>query len=92
MAADSNPVSDRALSDRALSIFAFAAYHHLISGQPVSSVVRRDGNGHHADPEGAAEVEQRGLATLSDDAITFTAPGVAFVETIVAAIRQAGRR
>ncbi len=87
MAADT-----KALSDHALSIFAFAAYHHLISGQPISSVVRRDGRGHHADPEGAAEVEQRGLATLSDDAITFTAPGVAFVEAIVAAIRKASGR
>ncbi len=87
MAADSN-----ALSDRALSIFAFAAYHHLISGQPIASVVRRDGSGHHADPEGAAEVETRGLATLSDDEITFTEPGVAFVEKTVAAIRQASGR
>ncbi|KMO34680.1 hypothetical protein VQ03_23100 [Methylobacterium tarhaniae] len=81
-----------ALSDRALSIFAFAAYHHLISGQPISSVVRRDGSGHRADPDGVAEVEARGLATLSDDEITFTAPGIAFVEAVVAAIRQASGR
>jgi hypothetical protein len=80
------------LSDRALSIFAFAAYHHLISGQPISSVVRRDGSGHQADPQGAAEVEERGLATLSDDEITFTEPGIAFVEKTVAAIRGAGGR
>ncbi|AWN49039.1 hypothetical protein DK419_23975 [Methylobacterium terrae] len=87
MAAETND-----LSDRALSIFAFAAYHHLISGQPISSVVRRDGSGHHADPQGAAEVEERGLATLSDDEITFTETGIAFVETTVAAIRGAGGR
>ena len=80
------------LSDRALSIFAFAAYHHLISGQPIVSVVRRDGRGHQADPEGAAEVETYGLATLSDDEITFTEPGIAFVEKTVAAIRQASGR
>ena len=80
------------LSDRALSIFTFAAYHHLISGQPISSVVRRDGSGHRADPEGVAEVESRGLATLSDDEITFTEPGVAFVEQVVAAIREAKGR
>ncbi|TGD99067.1 hypothetical protein [Methylobacterium nonmethylotrophicum] len=80
------------LSDRALSIFAFAAYHHLISGQPIASVVRRDGSGHRADPDGVAEVERRGLATLSDDEITFTPPGVAVVERVVAAIRGAGGR
>ncbi|GJD53733.1 hypothetical protein OPKNFCMD_6511 [Methylobacterium crusticola] len=77
------------LSDRALSIFAFAAYHHLISGQPIRSVIRQDGKGHRADPEGAAEVEARGLATLSEDEITFTPDGEAFVETVVAALRQA---
>ncbi|MGX7706965.1 hypothetical protein [Methylobacterium sp. Gmos1] len=87
MAADTT-----ALSDRALSIFAFAAYHHLISGQPIASVVRRDGSGHQADPKGAAEVEERGLATLSDDEITFTEPGIALVERTVEAIRQAGAR
>ncbi|KMO40602.1 hypothetical protein ACQVP2_13950 [Methylobacterium aquaticum] len=86
------PAETHALSDRALSIFAFAAYHHLISGQPIGSVVRRDGSGHQADPEGAAEVERHGLATLSDDAITFTESGVALVGTTVAAIRQASGR
>ncbi|BCM85811.1 hypothetical protein [Methylobacterium indicum] len=80
------------LSDRALSIFAFAAYHHLISGQPISSVIRRDGSGHEADPQGAAEVEKRGLATLSEDEITFTESGVAFVERVVASIRGASSR
>ena len=40
------------LSDKALSIFAFAAYHRLVSGEKVTSVIRRDGAGHEADPEG----------------------------------------
>ena len=31
------------LSDEALAVFAFAAYHELSSGQRVRSVVRRDG-------------------------------------------------
>lgn len=81
-----------ALSDRALSIFTFAAYHHLATSQAIRAVVRRDGAGHRADPEGAAEVESRGYATLSDDEITFTPEGVAVVERIVGAIRQAGAR
>jgi hypothetical protein len=37
------------LSDKALSIFAFAAYHRLVSGEKVTSVIRRDGAGHEAD-------------------------------------------
>ena len=34
------------LSDKALSIFAFAAYHRLVSGERVTSVIRKDGAGH----------------------------------------------
>ncbi|MBY0296262.1 MAG: hypothetical protein K2X71_09530 [Methylobacterium sp.] len=84
MAASTEP-----LSDRALSIVTFAAYHHLIGGQPIRAVVRRDDAGHRADPDGVREVEARGLATTSEDEITFTPEGVAVVETVVAAIRQA---
>ncbi|WP_018263528.1 hypothetical protein [Methylobacterium sp. WSM2598] len=80
------------LSDRALSILAFAAYHHLATGQPIRAVVRRDGSGHRADPDGAAEIEARGLASLSADEITFTPDGVARVETAVAAMRAAMRQ
>ncbi|MGY2050423.1 hypothetical protein [Methylobacterium sp. JK268] len=83
------PAGADALSDRALSIFTFAAYHHLATSQPIRAVVRQDDAGHRADPEGAAEVESRGYATLSDDAITFTPEGVAVVEQIVRGIRQA---
>jgi hypothetical protein len=80
------------LSDRALSIFTFAAYHHLATSQPIRAVVRKDGAGHRADPDGAAEVESRGYATLSEEEITFTPEGVAIVEEIVGAIQQAGGR
>lgn len=80
------------LSDKALSIFAFAAYHRLLSGEHVTSVIRKDGKGHEADPDGVAEVEGRGLATSTADEISFTPDGQAFVETVVAGLRRAAGR
>jgi hypothetical protein len=50
------------LSDKGLAIFAFAAYHQLESGQPVTKVIREDGKGHKADEEGVSELERLGLA------------------------------
>ena len=80
------------LSDKALSIFAFAAYHRLLSGERVLSVIRKDGKGHEADPSGIAEVEQKGLATSTSDNIAFTEDGADFAEAVVESIwRQAGR-
>ncbi len=67
--------SMQGLSDKALAVFAFAAYHQLESGQRVSSVVRRDSAGHQADSEAIAELEAHGLATADDAAITFTPTG-----------------
>lgn len=80
------------LSDKALSIFAFAAYHRLLSGEQVTSVIRRDGKGHEADPQGVEEIEAKGLAEISDGTIAFTNEGAAFVESIVVAIRGATGR
>ncbi|MCJ2034008.1 hypothetical protein [Methylobacterium sp. J-068] len=80
------------LSDKALSIFAFAAYHSLISGERVASVIRRDGHGHEADPEGVAEITDKGLATCTDEQIAFTAEGEAFVGTVIASLRAARGR
>jgi hypothetical protein len=77
------------LSDKALSIIAFAAYHQLESGQKVTSVVRRDGKGHQADDEGVAELESRGLATASEAEISFTQEGAPVVQRAVEALRQA---
>ena len=54
-------MSEQKLSDKALSILAFAAYHSLASGETVGEVVIDDGNGHLADPEGLAELKGAGL-------------------------------
>lgn len=86
------PADTQALSDKALSIFAFAAYHQLVSGERVSSVIRKDGHGHEADPEGVAELEQRGLATVSETQISLGEEAEVFVGSVISAIRaQAGR-
>ncbi|WP_375453648.1 hypothetical protein [uncultured Methylobacterium sp.] len=80
------------LSDKALSIFTFAAYHRLLSGETVSSVIRKDGAGHEADPEGVSELEGRGLVTASETGIALGAEAQDFVETLVLALRrEAGR-
>jgi hypothetical protein len=77
------------LSDKALSIFAFAAYHRLVSGERVTSVIRRDGAGHEADPEGVQELEGRGLVTVGDSDIDLGETAQQTVEAMVAALRRA---
>ncbi|MCJ2012603.1 hypothetical protein [Methylobacterium sp. J-076] len=77
------------LSDHALSILAFAAYHRLVSGERVTSVVRKDGAGHEADPKGVEELTGRGLATADEAAITLGDEAQEAVETLVAALRKA---
>ncbi|WP_407519833.1 hypothetical protein [Methylobacterium oryzisoli] len=77
------------LSDKALSVFAFAAYHQLESGQKVSRVVRRDGAGHQADPEAVAELEQAGLIEATADALVLRPEAEAMVEKGIAALRGA---
>ena len=80
------------LSDKALSVFMFAAYHELASGQKVTSVVRRDHAGHVADPDGVAELEHHGLVTRNGDFLQFSVEGERFLDALMIAIRQqAGR-
>lgn len=80
------------LSDKALSVFVFAAYHELVSGQEVVSVTRRDGAGHQADPDGTAELEHRQLITAEKDFLHFSPEAVDFLQALVIAIRtQVGR-
>ena len=79
------------LSDKALSVFAFAAYHQLESGQKVTKVIRRDNAGHQADPDAVAELEARGLATASDDEISFKPEAERILEQIIDGMRQAAR-
>ena len=77
------------LSDKALSVFAFAAYHQLESGQKVTKVIRRDGSGHQADPEAVQELEGRGLVTATDDEISFEPEAERILEQIVESVRRA---
>ena len=79
--------SVQGLSDKALAVFAFAAYHRLESGQKVSSVVRRDGAGHRADDAAVAELESRGLARADAAAITFTPEGEAALEQVIQGLK-----
>jgi hypothetical protein len=77
------------LSDKAVAVFAFAAYHQLESGQMVSSVVRQDGSGHHADEAAVAELTARGLVRAEGRHLHFTADGEGVLQEAVAALRHA---
>ncbi len=77
----------KGLSDHALSILAFAAYHRLVSGERVTSVIRKDGAGHEADPKGVEELTGRGLAEVGETEITLGNEAQEAVETLVAALR-----
>ena len=80
------------LSDKALSILVFAAYHELASGQKVTSVIRRDHAGHVADPDGVAELEHHSLITQNGDFLHFSAEGERYLEALLAVIRQQAER
>lgn len=77
------------LSDKAVAVFAFAAYHQLESGQKVSSVVQRDAAGHKADDQAIAELEARGLVRADGQSVQFTQEGEAALDRLIAALRQA---
>ncbi|KAA2234368.1 hypothetical protein [Salinarimonas soli] len=82
-------MSGTQLSDKALAVFAFAAFHQLESGQKVSKVVRRDGAGHKADDEAVAELTERGLISLDGDYINLTADAERMLEEAIRGMRQA---
>jgi hypothetical protein len=75
------------LSDKGLSIFTFAAYHELNSGERVSEVVLRDRVGHAADPQGLREVQELGLAQISGEKAVFTESGKRFLDQLLQQIR-----
>lgn len=75
------------LSDKALAVFAFAAYHQLSSGEPVSRVIRRDGAGHEADPEAVAELEGRGLVATDGDWIVLKPEAERMLAEVIEAMR-----
>jgi chromosome segregation and condensation protein ScpB len=81
---------DAPLTDEALAVFAFAAYHQLESGEPVTRVVINDGAGHRADGKAVAELTERGLAEVENDRIAFTDSGEALLARIVETIRKTG--
>lgn len=80
-------MSNTLLSDKGLSIFVFAAYHQLTSGEPVAEVVLRDGAGHAADPQGVREVEAAGLVRVNGERATLSDAGTSFLSTMIEAIR-----
>lgn len=75
------------LSDKGLSILTFAAYHELSSGEHVSEVTLRDGAGHAADPEGVAEIQALGLATVEDQKAILTDSGKDLLAQLLQQIR-----
>ena len=77
------------LSDKAVAVFAFAAYHQLSSGEAVVDVVLRDGAGHSADPAAIEELESRNLARAEADRAAFTDDGKALLAKAVEALRNA---
>jgi chromosome segregation and condensation protein ScpB len=79
--------SVRGLSDEALAVFAFAAYHQLSSGQTVRSIVQRDGAGHKAGDAAVSELQARGLIEADGRDIAFTPQGEEVLQEMIAALR-----
>jgi hypothetical protein len=77
------------LSSKALAVFAFALYHQLSSGEPVSGVIAADGAGHQADPDAVAELEAAGLARLEGGRINFTEAGLKRLATLLQDMERA---
>jgi len=80
--------SSQALSDKALAVFAFAAYHQLESGQRVSSVVRRDDAGHRADEKAVRELTEHGLVRADERLVHFTNEGERMLQTVIDGVRR----
>lgn len=77
------------LSDKAVAVFGFAAYHQMSSGEPVIDVVLDDGAGHRADPEAIKELEDADLVKKQGDRAAFTDAGRKHLEAVIAAMRSA---
>lgn len=75
------------LSDKALAVFAFAAYHQLESGDQVSSVISADHAGHKADPSAVTELLQADLAIQQDDRLHFTVAGQLMLSQVIDRMR-----
>ena len=77
------------LSDKAIAVFAFAAYHQLSSGEAVVDVVLKDGAGHAADPTAIQELEAADLVKSQGERAAFTDAGKARLESVITALRGA---
>ena len=77
------------LSDKAVAVFAFAAYHQLTSGEPVVDVVLKDGAGHAADPKAISLLEHHDLARADGERATFTHDCRAPFSKMIDALRSA---
>lgn len=75
------------LSDKALAVFAFAAYHQLETGDAIASVVTSDGAGHYVAPEAVAELEAKDLGQLSEERFVFSVAGQLMLSQIIDRIR-----
>lgn len=71
------------LSDKALAVFAFAAYHQLSSGDTVTSIVSRDHENHHADSAAVTELVERDLVHEEGDWLHFTPAGQLMLSQII---------
>ena len=76
-----------ALSEKALSILVFAAYHQLASGMMVRDVVLEDGAGHKADADGVSEMKQAGLLEVDGARGTLTDEGEAMLAKVIEALK-----
>ncbi|WP_062229080.1 hypothetical protein [Aureimonas frigidaquae] len=77
------------MTDGALSVLTFAAYHQLASGERVRDVVLRDGAGHSADAGGVEVLREAGLLTVEGDRGRLTQAGEEALDRLVEAIRAA---
>jgi chromosome segregation and condensation protein ScpB len=75
------------LSDKALAVFAFAAYHQLESGQPVTKVIRSDGAGHRADEAAIAELVESELITAEETDLVFSQKGLTMLGRVIERLR-----
>lgn len=75
------------LSDKALAIFAFAAYHQLGSGDTVTSIVINDASGHRADPEALSELADKELGESNGERFVFNVAGQLILSQIIDRIR-----
>lgn len=86
------PDTAQPLSDRAVAVFAFAAYHQLSTGQKVSGVTLSDGKGHGLDPDAVEELAGRGLVTVNEREVVLGDQANGILAEIIDRIRSAAAK